>query len=251
MVKEIATELGYIWNEKTERLESYELIEAIFKIDSPMVEYHCKLGGTECVIESENLKVYRTEEDFRNSKALKPYIIDTLLFKRELGIRFEENGEPRAWICKNNHALDVNVGGYPITFHADGEKELTSSIKFYKDESEVYRFNDFQKVDSDGNVKLCRSPYSKTKLTDRQLQLAGELARILKEMENEELTLVYDTNRDELSVLNRKELASLHAYYYDEEKVGFDTADFRHRISKSNIIGLSCDEYLYAEEKEN
>ena len=66
---------GYIFNQETKQLESYELISIRFKFTEGNKTYKCLVAGIEKEIVTPFLKVYKTKEDFERENYSNPFIV--------------------------------------------------------------------------------------------------------------------------------------------------------------------------------
>ena len=61
---------GYMFNTVSKQLEKYEFISCKFNFLKNEVQYKCRLGGVEKIIEDNNLKVYASESDYKKGSPL-------------------------------------------------------------------------------------------------------------------------------------------------------------------------------------
>lgn len=215
-MKRIATlNEGYYFNEKTEKLEKYELIKAEFTLaEDELIRYYCKLGGAETVIESNDLVVYECEGCFKGG--------DRWPLIEMSGLRNPIKGQN--WAFRNGKAEQVDMTTVGFTLDSRGIR-VTSGEKFYASPTDVYKYNDYIVKEADGSERKVVSIASKMALNDKQKELVEELKQITEKMRKENLSLYFDTENNYLAVFNHENAEEYLCDYESHEDCGFVAVD--------------------------
>ena len=205
MTKKIVVEKnGYLFNEKSKKLEAYELIKAEFCLNPETpTRYFCKLGGVETAVDSLNLRVYESLADFERGNSFPPR--DPFLYRVTFFQIFPTmKGIDRVWAFRDGDACCIDISDISLTFDiSDYGVRTTSGEKFYETRQDVYKYNDYIVKDADGNERTIVSPSTKLQLTDKQKELVESFKSIVEDMGKENLHLIYDTEYSILRVLNK------------------------------------------------
>ena len=206
---------GDYFNEKTEKLEKYELIKAEFTLaEDELIRYYCKLGGAETVIESNDLVVYRFEECFKSG--------DRWPLVKMSDICNPTRGKD--WAFRNGKAEQVDMTTVGLTLDSFGVR-VTSGEMFYASPTDVYKYNDYIVKEADGSERKVVSISSKMALNDKQKALLGEFESVMEKMHKANLDLVYDTESYTLAVFNKENANESYCDYESHEDAGFIPVD--------------------------
>lgn len=203
---------GFVFNAETERLESYEFISAKINFAEQVADVTCKLGGVVHTVSAESLLVYVDERRFRAKEAMSgtSYTFGEL-FHRAYNKWPNEMGQ--AWAFESGEARLVDATG--ITFIMDDRGNVTVDGErrdFYCSSNEVYLFNDYKVVDSEGKETVRIAPANKLKLNDVQKAAVANLESALKAFKDCGLILMYDTEYEALRVLPKERVADWSTY---------------------------------------
>jgi hypothetical protein len=230
-MKRIATlNEGYYFNEKTEKLEKYELIKAEFTLtEDELIRYYCKLGGTETVIDSNDLVVYRSEECFKSGDRC------PLVKMSDIHIPTKKSD----WAFRNGKAEQVDMTTVGFTLDNHGVR-VASGEKFYATPTDVYKHNDYIVKEADGSERKVVSIASKMALNDKQKALLGEFEELISKMKEANLDLVYDTEECSLAVFNYENAVEKANSYDSYEDDGYTAVD-----DFAVFVKGRCDYYGY------
>lgn len=211
MVK-IYRRAGFIFNAETERLESYEFISAKINFAEQVAEVTCKLGGVEHTVPAASLEVYFDELHFRAKEAMSGNVYTfSELFHRAYGKYPNEMGQ--AWALESGEARLVDATGVTFILNEHGNTTIDGERReFYATSNEVYMFNDYKVVDSDGKETVRIAPANKLKLDDKQKAAVSSLESALKAFKDCGLILMYDTEYETLQALPKDRVENWSTY---------------------------------------
>lgn len=236
---------GYVFDEATKKLSSYELISADFHLGDEPVTYKCKLGGKETEITTSELKVYESDNDFKigktTSRATNSYHIkDVLPLKsKEVALAFID-GKP----------TDVPTSEILLTFHANGHR-YTSDTKTYKSLEDLYMFNDLHIIEEDGSERIVECPAAKLKLTDEQKKLVDVLRETFSELKKSKCTIYYDLDYNYLLAINTEKVNTV-VDYHQHDEARLDVTECAVPILERGeyISYINCDDSILIEKEE-
>lgn len=234
---------AYVFNNKNGQLEKFEFISCRFNFAKNSVQYTCKLGGVETMVEDNDLQAYESESDYRE---------DRLLFSSEL--KFDEamdhaygfapqwsNGKPYAWEYRNGNAVQVDISD--ITFSATDEWKIgkDSSRQIYESHSQVFSFHDLVVRESDGSIKVRKSPASKLLLNDGQKALIEELQSVLQKLTSADMKILYNENNVKLYVVPIGNIQTLKTWD-DNEEANVQIQDMITEIKSEGVLTYTPDD---------
>lgn len=229
---------GFVFNAETERLESYKFISAMFNLAKQTFEVTCELGGVVHVVPAESLLVYVDEQRFRAKEAMSGTSYSFReLFHRAYNKWPNEMGE--AWAFESGEARLVDATG--ITFIMDDRGNVTVDGErrdFYCSSNEVYLFNDYKVVDSEGKETVRIAPANKLKLNDVQKAAVENLESALKAFKDCGLILMYDTEYETLRAFPRERVEYWSTYEDLQDGVYVD--DMLEHLKGSESIYTYC-----------
>lgn len=191
---------GYVFNTVSKQLEKYEFISCKFNFLKNEVQYKCRLGGVEKIIEDNNLKVYASESDYKKDSPLGGsdwFFKDAM--NRAYGFAPQWNDDkPYAWEYKNGDAVWVDISD--ITFSTDdtwgvGKDE---SRQVYESHSRVFHYHDLVVKEGDGSITVRKSPASRLSINDEQKALIEELQSVLQKITSADVKLMYNESNIKL-----------------------------------------------------
>jgi hypothetical protein len=192
---------GFVFNAETERLESYKFISAMFNFAKQAFEVTCELGGVVHVVPAESLVVYVDEPRFRAKETMSgsSYTFREL-FHRAYNKWPNEMGQ--AWAFESGEARLVDATDITLIMDDRGNVTVDGERRdFYCSSNEVYLFNDYKVVDSEGKETVRIAPANKLKLDDTQKAAVASMESALKALKDCGLTLLYDTEYETLQAL--------------------------------------------------
>lgn len=229
---------GFVFNAETERLESYEFISAKINFAEQVADVTCELGGVVHTVPAESLLVYVDEQRFRAKEAMSgnSYTFREL-FHRAYNKWPNEMGQ--AWAFESGEARLVDATG--ITFIMDDRGNVTVDGErrdFYCSSNEVYLFNDYKVVDSEGKETVRIAPANKLKLDATQKAAVASMESALKALKDCGLTLLYDTEYETLQAFPRERVENWSAWEDLQDGVYVD--DMLEDIAGASIIHTYC-----------
>lgn len=221
----LSTKNGYIFNEDTKKLESYEFISATFTLcPSEEIVYVCKVGGVERNINTMSIDVYENEDMYRRGVMMddtRHYVNDDVL---PTG-----NTECYTWLYVNGEAKRVEAEDIAIRF-ADGQ--MSTEVKCYASRDEVYKYHDLVVVEADGTERVSKCIANLMALTEEQEAIVSQLRELLRQAHESGLRLEFGIEESALSVYNASEVELYSVYYSEGEDNGWtDVTDLGHIIS--------------------
>ena len=226
----IADKDGFIYNEETKRLESYQFIKAEFTLGSDVVTYYCKLGGQETRFCDSNLQVYASERDYEIGK-VRPvfHVYDYNL--AHVGIMSDKT----AWMYEDGHAVKRCVDDVVLTYTRG---ELTSATKMYMSREDVFKYNDYKVLDADGKEHVVTCIATRMRMTEEQQEILERLRKVIKEAEEHGIRICYDYNHEQINAYNVQNTTDVYAGYLPEMEDGYtDVYEFSEKIGFAGWIG--------------
>lgn len=194
----IAPKQGYVFNETSGKLESFEFIRCVFALseDIPMITY-CKLGGADTELQGD-FAVYDCENSFKANLIIK-WVEAPIWRINQILPNYKSNG--KCWTFNNGRAELVDITSEMIEF-ADNEYSIVSGQIYYKWESDVYKYHDIVVKNADGSERIIESPATKMKFSDAQKSAISELKKAIEKATELGITLTYDVDEGKLGVYN-------------------------------------------------
>ena len=223
MERKIQREKGFIFNEETKRLESFELKKAEFQFaDGTPIVYTAIIGGEERTFESDDeFKVYPSVEEFRNDSPYAPTIVSTGDYKfRSYRYAFD-----------NGKAVAVDLHTEKFVFENGSVEPLR---KCYQEKQDVYVFNDLV-VCEDGVERVVPCLKKLLALDDDQAELYGEFVSLIERMKGAGIKMFLNDWNGKLSVINARKVTNTCYGYEAHNEVGDDHVDIYHLLQNENV----------------
>lgn len=229
---------GFVFNAETERLESYKFVSASFNFAKQAFEVTCELGSVVHIVSAESLVVYVDEPRFRAKETMSG---TSYTFGELFHCAYDKwpNEMGQAWAFESGEARLVDATG--ITFIMDDRGNVSVDGErrdFYCSSNEVYLFNDYKVVDSEGKETVRIAPANKLKLDDTQKAAVTSMESALKALKDCGLTLLYDTEYETLRAFPRERVESWSVWEDLQDGVYVD--DMLERIAGASIIYTYC-----------
>ena len=194
----IAPKQGYVFNETSGKLESFEFIRCVFALSEeiPMTTY-CKLGGVDAELQGD-FAVYDCENSFKANLITKWVEAPNWRINQILP-NYMPNG--KCWTFLNGRAELCDITSEMIEF-ADNKYSIVSGKIYYKWESDVYKYHDIVVKNADGSERIIESPATKMKFSDAQQSAISELKKAIEKATELGITLIYDVDEGMLEVYN-------------------------------------------------
>lgn len=199
---------GFVFDEATQTLMSYEFKSAIVNFSTGTVIHKCLVGGLEREY-SGTFNVYLNEEFFKKNDAYKG-----------TGWSFEEvvdriygcypRNEVELYGFVNGEATLVDVSVFDYVFDAGQEWKSADDRKFYPNANRVYDFHDYKVQDANGDVRVVKSPASLLALTDEQNAAVLNFEAIVTKMRELNIHMYYDMEGETIQFINNEHRHSDH-----------------------------------------
>lgn len=249
---------GYVLNKKSQRLESLTIKKITANFTKETVVYECLLGGVETAISDNNLQVYQTESHFERGQVCKASSLSDFysLFSRAYGVEAHSvDDAPMAWVFKDGQAEFIPIPEMTFTMHFTDfcVSSVTSDVdmKFYCSREQVYKYNDYQVKEDNGDVVLHRSMATLLALNDEQQKLVDDLRENIKKLVGSGARLFFDQEDWHLKVVSCVNVDKIEQWGdYDDDYISIQ--DFTIDVCDSGYIkGADSSSYeLMAEFKE-
>lgn len=195
----IAPKQGYVFNETSGKLESFEFIRCVFALSEeiPMTTY-CKLGGVDAELQGD-FAVYDCENSFKVNRKVEWSEVRNW----ELGQNFPNynRNDGKCWTFINGRAELIDITSEMIEF-ADNKYSIVSGQIYYRDESEVYKFQDIIVKNADGSERIVESIATKMKFTDAQMSAIYDLQKAIEKVKELGIRLSYDVDYGTMDAYN-------------------------------------------------
>lgn len=239
MVKQLATEKGFVYNDETGKLESYEFVSAEFSFANNTIVYHCKLGGKDAEIHDGGLRVYASTEKYEQGIEAMPYTIADYEF-RHLNVNTKTH---TAWVFENGEAIEKSVDDIVFILNSNHKLSIKDGTKLYKTREDVFRYNDYVMVDEQGVEHVIESVATKMEMTEEQMVLIQNLKEAIDALLSKDVHLWYDTADEVLIAYNYNNVEDISVGYApDMEEDYHSVYDFGETIDFLGFIG--CDDTL-------
>lgn len=239
MEKQLATEKGFIFNEDTKKLESYEFISAEFNLMRTWTVYHCKLGGKDAEIHDSGLKVYVSTEKYEQGIEAMPYTIADYEF-RHLNVNTQTR---TAWVFENGEAVEKSIDDIVFILDDNYELSIKGGVKLYATREDVFNHNDYVMVDEQGVEHVVESVATKMRMTEEQMVLIQNLKDAINALAEKNIRLWYDTEHERLMAYNYNNYEDAYVGYAPDMDEDYQSVyDFHQTIASLGYIG--CDDTL-------
>lgn len=201
MEKQLATEKGFVFNDETGKLESYEFVSAEFSFANNTIVYHCKLGGKDVEIHDGGLRVYESTEKYEQGIEAMPYTIVDYEF-RHLNVNTKTR---TAWVFESGEAVEKSVDDIVFILDSNHKLSIKGGTKLYKTREDVFKHNDYVMVDEQGVEHVVESIATKMRMTEEQMVAIQNLKEAIEALSAKNIRLWYDTDQERLLALNNYE----------------------------------------------
>lgn len=241
MKKQLATEKGFVYNDETGKLESYEFVSAEFSFANNTIVYHCKLGGKDAEIHDGGLRVYESTEKYEQGIEAMPYTIAEYEF-RHLNVNTKTS---TAWVFENGEAVEKSVVDVVFVLDSNHNLCIKDGTKLYKTREDVFKHNDYVMVDEQGVEHVVESVATKMQMTKEQMVLIQNLKEAIDALSSHNIRLWYDTNHERLMAYNYNNTEDAYVGYAPDMVGGFqsvyefhETIDFFGYIGYDDTLGM-------------
>lgn len=239
MEKQLATEKGFVYNDETGKLESYEFVSAEFSFANNTIVYHCKLGGKDAEIHDGGLRVYESTDKYEQGIEAMPYTIDDYKFRR-LNVNTKTC---TAWVFENGEAVEKSIDDIVFVLDSNHNLSIKGGTKLYKNREDVFKYNDYVMVDEQGVEHVIESVATKMKMTEEQMVLIQNLKEAIDALLSKDVHLWYDDDCEQLIAFNYNNSEDSYVGYApDMEEDYHSVYDFGETI---DFLGcIRCDDTL-------
>lgn len=239
MEKQLATEKGFVFNEETSKLESYEFVSAEFSFANNTIVYHCKLGGKDVEIHDGGLRVYESTEKYEQGIEAMLYTITDYQF-RALNVNTSTR---TAWVFENGEAIEKSVDDIVFVLDSNTNLSVKGGTKLYKTREDVFKHNDYVMVDEQGVEHVVESISTKMRMADAQMVAIRNLKDAIDTLRLNNIRLYYDSDCEQLIAFNYNNSDDSYAGYAPDMPEGYQSVyDFHEPIACMGHIG--CDDTL-------
>lgn len=239
MEKQLATEKGFVFNEDTQKLESYEFVSAEFSFANNTIVYHCKLGGKDAEIHDGGLRVYASTEKYEQGIEAMPHTIADYRF-RNLNINTSTR---TAWVFDGGEAVEKSIDDIVFVLDDNFNLSVKGGTKLYKTREDVFKYNDYIMVDEQGVEHVVESVATKMRMTDAQMVAIRNLKDAIDTLRLNNIRLYYDGDCEQLIAFNcNNSDDSYIGYALNMEEDYQSVYDFHETIASLGCIG--CDDTL-------
>jgi hypothetical protein len=239
MEKQLATEKGFVFNDETGKLESYEFVSAEFSFANNTIVYHCKLGGRDAEIHDGGLKVYASTEKYEQGIEAMTYTIHDHMF-RALNVNTSTR---TAWVFEHGEAVEKSIDDIVFVLDSNHKLSIKDDTKLYKTREDVFKHNDYVMVDEQGVEHVIESIATKMRMTDAQMLAIRNLKYAIDTLHLKNIRLYYDSDCEELIAFNCNNSDHHYPGYAPDMEEGYQSVyDFHEPIASMGYIG--CDDTL-------
>ena len=234
MEKQLATEKGFVYNDETGKLESYEFVSAEFSFANNTIVYHCKLGGKDAEIHDGGLRVYESTDKYEQGIEAMPYTIDDYNFRR-LNVNTKTC---TAWVFENGEAVEKSIDDIVFVLDSNHNLSIKGGTKLYKTREDVFKYNDYVMVDEQGVEHVVESIATKMRMTDAQMVAIQNLKDAIDTLRLNNIRLYYDGDCEQLIAFNCNNSDGSYMGYAPDMEEGYQSVyDFHETIASLGYIG--------------
>lgn len=195
----IAPKQGYVFNETSGKLESFEFIRCVFALseDIPMITY-CKLGGVDAELQGD-FAVYDCENSFKTNIAIQ--WVEAPIWRINQILPNYKSTYGKCWTFNNGRAELIDITSEMIEF-ADNKYSIVSGQIYYKYESEVYKHHDIVVKNADGSERIVESIATKMKFNTSQMSAICDLQKAIEKVKDLGIRLSYDVDYGIMNAYN-------------------------------------------------
>lgn len=239
MEKQLATEKGFVFNDETGKLESYEFVSAEFSFANNTIVYHCKLGGKDVEIHDGGLRVYESTEKYEQGIEAMLYTITDYQF-RALNVNTSTR---TAWVFEDGEAVERSVNDLVFVLDSNHKLSIKDGTKLYKTREDVFKHNDYVMVDEQGVEHVVESIATKMQMTDAQMVAIQNLKNAIDALQQNNIRLYYDGDCEQLIAFNHNNTDDSYIGYAPDMEEDYQSVyDFHETIANVGYIG--CDDTL-------
>ena len=239
MEKQLATEKGFVFNDETGKLESYEFVSAEFSFANHSIVYHCKLGGKDAEIHDGGLRVYESTEKYEQGIEAMPHTIADYRF-RNLNVNTSTR---TAWVFENGEAIEKSVDDIVFVLDSNTNLSVKGGTKLYKTREDVFMHNDYVMIDEQGVEHVIESVATKMRMTDAQMVAIRNLKDAIDALRLNNIRLYYNGDCEQLIAFNYNNSDDFYVGYASDMGEGYQSVyDFHENITSLGYIG--CDDTL-------
>jgi hypothetical protein len=239
MEKKLATEKGFVYNDETGKLESYEFVSAEFSFANNTIVYHCKLGGKNVEIHDGGLRVYESTEKYEQGIEAMLYTIHDYMF-RALNVNTSTR---TAWVFENGEAIEKSMDDIVFVLDCYRKLSIKDGIELHKTREDVFKHNDYVMVDEQGVEHVVESVATKMRMTDEQMVLIQKLKETIDALSAKNIRLWYESDCEKLIAFNYNNSDDSYVGYAPDMEEGYQSVyDFHEIIRSVGYIG--CDDTL-------
>ena len=239
MEKQLATEKGFVYNDETGKLESYEFVSAEFSFANNTIVYHCKLGGKDAEIHDGGLRVYASTEKYEQGIEVMPFTIMEYQF-RGLNINTKTR---TAWVFEKGEAVEKSINDIIFVFKSNHGLSIKDGIELYATREDVFKHNDYVMVDEQGVEHVVESIATKMRMTDAQMVAIRNLKDAIDTLRLNNIRLYYDGDCEQLIAFNCNNSDDSYIGYAPDMEEDYQSVyDFHETIVSLGYIG--CDDTL-------
>ena len=234
MEKQLATEKGFVYNDETGKLESYEFVSAEFSFANNTIVYHCKLGGKDAEIHDGGLRVYESTNKYEQGIDATSYTVANYRF-RNLNVNTETR---TAWVFEKGEAVEKSVDDIVFVLDDNFKLSIKGGTKLHKTREDVFKHNDYVMVDEQGVEHVVESIVTKMKMTDAQMVAIQNLKDAIDTLRLNNIRLYYDGDCEQLIAFNCNNSDDSYIGYAPEMKEDYQSVyDFHETIASLGYIG--------------
>lgn len=239
MEKQLATEKGFVFNDETGKLESYEFVSAEFSFANNTIVYHCKLGGKDVEIHDGGLRVYESTEKYEQGIEAMTHTIADYEF-RHLNVNTKTR---TAWVFEHGEAVEKSIDDIVFVLDDNYKLSIKGGVKLYATREDVFKHNDYVMVDEQGVEHVVESIATKMRMTDAQMVAIQNLKDAIDTLRLNNIRLYYDGDCEQLIAFNCNNSDDSYIGYAPEMEEDYQSVyDFHETIASLGYIG--CDDTL-------
>lgn len=189
---------GYMFNQKSGKLESYELIGVKFRDNQDECVYTFILGGVEKTLSTNKIYLYENEEDFKRQKQMPEINLENWEINRYI------RGYHSGFVYRfNGQAEKIHVEDIELYYNAKSNSvSVVDGTEYYESMEDCYLWNDIVVVEEDGTERVVEALATKVQLTDKQTEIVKQLTANLKALHKLGVEFAYDSESGFLKCLN-------------------------------------------------
>lgn len=193
---------GFVFDEATQTLMSYEFKSAIVNFSKGIVIHKCLVGG--CQREYNHaFNVYLNEDCFKRNEVYKGsgWTFEEVV---ELVHRCYPHNEVELYGFVNGEATLVDVSVFDYILDAGQGWKSADDKKYFPSASRVYDFHNYKVQDANGDVRVVKSPASLLALTDEQMAVVANFKAIAEKMRELNIRMYYDMEGETMQFINNE-----------------------------------------------